>query len=356
MSELKASDTDNTTHTPSTEISSRHATTSAGDRSWTRTLKPLRFGNIGAVYVGLIIAVYFSVTQPDLFPRLTTLQLILNQNSVAALVAFSLIVPMCTRVFDLSIGYVMGMTSVTAAYLVVERQLSFTVTIVLCLLLALAAGLLNVVLVVMLGIDSFIATLASGAFFQAIILLISGNVPVTDQRLNQDFGKIANTEIIFGLTPPVFVAIVIGLLIWWLLERTVTGRRLYATGFNEEAARLVGVQTRRLRVGGLLVSALVAGLAGILVTAQVGAGSPEIGPGYLLTSFAAVFLGATQFRGGRFNVQGAAVAVLVIAVGSAGLAISGAPVWGSSMFLGIILLSSLALRRYEEVRSRTRNA
>ena len=356
MSELKTSDPDHIANTPPTKNSTRHATPSTGGRSWSQALKPLRFGNIGAVYVGLIIAVYFSLTQPELFPRSTTLQLILNQNSIAALVAFSLIVPLCTGVFDLSIGYVMGLTSVTAAHLIVERQTSFTMTIVLCLLLALAAGTLNVVLIVVLGIDSFIATLATGAFFQAVILLISGNVPLTDVRLSQDFGKVANTEIIWGLTPPVLVAIAVGLLIWWLLERTVTGRRLYATGFNVEAARLVGVQTRRLKVAGLLVSSLVAGLAGVLVTAQVGAGSPEIGPGYLLTSFAAVFLGATQFRGGRFNVQGTAVAVLVIATGSAGLAISGAPVWGSSMFLGIILLSSLALRRFEEVRSKTRRA
>lgn len=97
-----------------------------------------------------------------------------------------------------------------------------------------------------------------------------------------------------------------------------------------------------------MISAAISGLAGVIITARVNSGSPEAGPSYLLPAFAAVFLGATQFRHGRFNVWGAIVAVLLLGTGEVGLSLAEAPTWAPNVFQGIVLIASMAITRAEQ--------
>jgi ribose transport system permease protein len=300
----------------------------------------------GAVYVLIGIIILFSVWKPDTFPTWTTARSILNSNAITILVALSLVVPLAAGVFDLSIGNVMALISVALAWLVVEEGLPIGVAIVVALLLALVVGLLNAWFVVKVGIDSFIATLGTGAVLQAVNLLISGNEPVTNVHLSSGLGDLIQANI-GNVQVPVFAALIAAVALWWLLERTATGRRIYATGFNQDAARLAGVPTGRMRLLGLLASALLAGLAGVLVTGQVGSGSPEVGPPYLLQAFAVAFLGATQIRYGRFNAAGTVLAGLVLGTGNTGLTLVGAPAWALSLYTGVVLLVALTLTRLE---------
>jgi ribose transport system permease protein len=300
----------------------------------------------GAVYVLAGIIILFSVWKPETFPTWTTARSILDSNAIVILVALSLVVPLAAGVFDLSIGNVMALISVAVAWLVVEQGLPIGLAIVVSLLLALAVGLINAWFVVVVGIDSFIATLGTGAVLQALNLLLSGNEPVTDVHLSTGLGKLIQADIA-DIQVPVFVALIVAIGLWWLLERTATGRRIYATGFNQEASRLAGVRTGRMHLVGLVMSALLAGLAGVLVTGQVGSGSPEVGPPYLLEAFAVAFLGATQIRNGRFNAAGTVLAGLVLGTGNSGLTLVGAPSWALSLYTGVVLLVALTLTRIE---------
>ena len=128
-----------------------------------------------------------------------------------------------------------------------------------------------------------------------------------------------------------------------MLERTPIGRRVYATGSNPRAAALAGIRTSRVLLGALVTGGVVAALAGLLETSQIGAGDPTIGPGFLLPVIAAVFLGSTQFRGGRFNIWGTVVATYVLAVGVKGLQLAGLPVWIPDLFNGAALLIAVGL-------------
>jgi ribose transport system permease protein len=319
----------------------------------TNHLRVLRFGNIGAVYVWIAIIVVFSLLKPHEFPRWATVQIVLNVSAISGLVALSLIVPLCMQVFDLSVGYVVALATALCAELIVVHHYSYTAAILACLAAALAAGMLNGLLVVVAGISSFIATLATGSVVLAVVELISNNVIVTSTQLSTDFSKLANTSIVGGIDIPVFIMFGVAIVLWWLLEQTVTGRRMYAVGFNEDSARLTGIKGSRLRFVALLTSALVAGLAGVLLTSFYGSSAPTVGPNYLLSSFTAAFLGATQFRNGRFNAQGTLIAVLMLATGTAGLGLVGAQPWASDMFTGVVLVASLALYRFEQRRTGT---
>jgi len=300
----------------------------------------------GAVYVLAGIVVLFTVWKGTTFFRWGTAQAIINESAISALAALSLLVPLSAGVFDLSIGYVIALSSVTVAWLVVSVHLSIGAAIAVALAMALAAGLLNGLVVVRLKIDSFIATLGTGSVLAAVNLLISGDESVTNNHLYSGLGRIVVASV-GGVQVPAFIALAVALILWWLFEHTVTGRRLYATGFNEEASRLAGVRTQRLRFGGFLVSAVVAALAGILLTGQVGSGSPDVGPTYLLDAFAAAFLGATQIRKGRFNPFGTILAVLVLGTGTTGMTIAGASPWTLDMYIGVVLIVALILTKIE---------
>ena len=168
--------------------------------------------------------------------------------------------------------------------------------------------------------------------------------------------KIGQTDI-DGITLPVFYALVVAFAIWYLLEHTATGRRLYATGFNPDAARLAGVRSTRLR---FIVAdrrpALLAGVAGIVLASTLGSGSPTAGTPYLLPAFAAAFLGATQLKHGRFNAWGTIIAVLLLGTGTTGLGLASAPQWAANMFVGVVLIAALAVTGIQRRASRSAGA
>lgn len=196
-------------------------------------------------------------------------------------------------------------------------------------------------------IPSFIATLGVSSLLAAVTAWISGSEQIIN--LPADFAELGTGQL-FGLTYPVYIMLAVALLLWYVLERTPVGRRVYATGGNvdamggsSEAAALAGVRTTRIILFALFTSGVIAGLAGLLLTSQLATGDPTVGPGFLLPVIAAVFLGSTQFRGGRFNIWGTVVAAYALAVGVKGLQLAGLPIWIPDLFNGAALLVAVGL-------------
>jgi ribose/xylose/arabinose/galactoside ABC-type transport system permease subunit len=309
-------------------------------RQWRRALS---FGNIGAVYVWLLIILVFAVWVPETFPTRTTFEQILNNNAVTGLIALSVVIPLAARVFDLSVAFTMTLSGVVVAHFVAQTSIGVVPAIALALGTALAIGFINAFVVVGLGVDSFIGTLATGSLIKALITMVTNDQSITGVKLlRAPFSSIAQTSVA-GLTLPVFYLLVIAGTIWFVLEHTATGRRLYATGFNPDAARLQKVATNRLRFLSLITSALLAGVAGVVFTSAIGSGSPTAGDPYLLAAYAAAFLGATQLRGGRFNAWGTVIAVLLLGTGTTGLSLASTPQWSTSVFTGVVLIVALAV-------------
>ncbi|MGW2515671.1 ABC transporter permease [Streptomyces sp. NPDC001617] len=308
-----------------------------------RAVTALSFRNIGAVYVWLVIVVLFSVWAPDTFPTIITVKQVLNGNAVAGLVALSVVPPLAARVFDLSVAYTMSLTSVLTAHFLVSAGLGPGAAITLAMTAALLIGVVNGIVVVVLRVDSFIATLATGALIQSLITMVTNDSSITGvQLLAKPFASIAQLDA-GGITLPVLYLLIAAVTIWFLLEHTATGRRLYATGFNADAARLQGVRTNRLRFLTLVASALLSGFAGIVFASSVGSGSPTAGTPYLLSAYAAAFVGATQLRAGRFNAWGTVLAVLLLGTGITGLGLATSAQWAASLFTGSVLIVALVL-------------
>jgi ribose transport system permease protein len=310
-------------------------------RTPSRWLTALSARNIGAVYVLILICVVFSLWVPDTFPTIATVKQVLDSNAITLMAALALIVPLSARTFDLSFAYTMSLSGCTAAHFVAVDHMSALLASVLGICAALVIGLINGFVVVVMRIDSFIGTLATGSLVQAFITYFTNDTSINSERLAGGFSKIGQSSV-NGIVYPVFYAVGIAIVLWLLMEYTATGRRLYATGFNADAARLANIRINRLRFCSLLVSAGISGFAGIVLASSLSAGSPSAGAGYLLPAFAAVFVGATQFKNGRFNAWGTVIAVLMLGTGVIGLGLASAPAWASNMFTGVVLIAALS--------------
>ena len=297
--------------------------------------------NIGAVYVLIVICIVFSIWAPASFPHLATVKQVLDDNAITALAALALVVPLSTRTFDLSFAYVMSLSGVIAAHYVAADNLNLVLATLAGIGAALIIGLINGFVVVVMRVDSFIGTLATGSLVQAFISFVTGDNTINSIRLSGSFSNISQGSL-GGLIYPVFYVLALTIALWLFMEHTATGRRLYATGFNLEAARLANIRVNRLRFCSLLTSSALAGFAGVMMASSLSSGDPTAGTSYLLPAFAAVFVGATVFKPGRFNAWGTVVAVLMLGTGTVGLGLVAAPLWAADMFAGVVLIAALS--------------
>jgi ribose transport system permease protein len=176
----------------------------------------------------------------------------------------------------------------------------------------------------------------------ALCVLISGNRSINNV-LSNAFRDVGRKKLLFDLPAYFYMMLLLGLLCWYVLEHTPFGRYLFATGGNREAARLSGVNTNRLTWSSLVISAGIAGFAGLIHSWKVGTYSSTIGPGLLFPAVAAVFFGASQLKG-RANVWGTFIAVFALAFGVKGLQLSFShgTEWIEPLFTGTSLLLAVA--------------
>jgi len=303
-------------------------------------LRSLSFRNASALWVMVAIVLYFSYSIPDTFLAARTWKSLLDTQAIVAITAVALVVPLSAGVFNLAIGAQVGVASIMVGWLLVPVGLPILVSVVVTVAASAALGLLISLLIVAFRIDSFIATLGASSLLLAFVNFISGGRQILKMpSAFVDFG----TNRVFGLTYPFLVMLALAIVVWYVLERTPLGRRIYATGGNLEAARLSGIPVVAIVVGSMTASGVLTGIAGLLMTARLGNADPTIGPAFMLPAFTAAFLGSTQFHHGRFNVPGTVLSVYVLATGVKGLQLSGVPTWVTDGFDGAALLIAVGL-------------
>lgn len=294
---------------------------------------------ISGIYVFVLFIIVFSLWLPDTFPTTTNWRNIASSQAVTAMVSVGLLLPLAAGSFDLSIGGTVGTASVISASLMTHGMPPAD-AIVITLLAGVAIGCINGVLVAVFEIDSFIATLGMSSVLAAVILAVSHSQQIIG--IPRSFQDLTSSTPL-GIPIQVYYLAALALILYYVLERTPYGRSLFAIGGAREAARLAGVPTRRYVFISMVGCATISALAGLVVTANIGASSPEIGPSYLLPAFAAAFLGATQFKSGRFNVPGTLLATYLLATGVTGLQLAGAEEWVTSLFNGVALIVAVGL-------------
>jgi ribose transport system permease protein len=298
------------------------------------------FQRFSGLYVWAGFILIFGILTPSTFLTSTTVEGIATNQVVTAIAALGLLFPLAGGHFDLSFANLLGFSSVLVGHLMVSLHWSPALAIVATLLVGLLFGLLNGLLVVRIGISSIVATLGTSSILLAGIGFVSHYQFITG--MPPAFKSLADGKVL-GLPITVLYLLAIALVAWYVLDHTPYGRRLFATGANPDAARLAGVATGRSVFIAFLASALLAAVAGILITSVIATASPTIGTSYLLPVFAAAFLGTTQVKPGRFNVWGTLIAIYLLATGVKGLQLVGGELWVTDLFNGVALLVAVSV-------------
>ncbi|MFH9063193.1 ABC transporter permease [Streptomyces coeruleorubidus] len=304
-------------------------------------------GAYGLLALTALLYLVFSLVLPESFPTLDTVDSILSNQSIPAVLALAAMVPIVTGAFDLSIGYGLGLAHVMVMQLVVNEGWPWPLACLTVLAGGLVVGVLNGVIVEFGRIDSFIATLGTGSMMYAVTGWITDGSRIVPgpQGLPPAFTDLYESTFL-GLPVPAFYVLALAGLLWLVLERLPLGRYLYVVGSNPRAADLVGIPTRTYTVYAFAASGLIVGFAGVLLAAQQQIGNPSVGLDYLLPAFVGALLGSTAIKPGRPNALGTVVAVAVLAVGLTGIAQLGADFWTVPLFHGGTLLIAVGLAGY----------
>ncbi len=286
------------------------------------------------VAFGLVFLI-LAVTTPN-FATSENLENVLYQNAPLAIIACGITIAMITGGFDLSVGWTFALAGVTSAWL--ANHLDTTAGMVLTLLLGVGVGIFNGLLITVLRINSFLATLASSLLVFGIAQKISGGFLIyVDDRGYQvpgagEFLTVKNASWILG-----GVALFFGI----ILARSTFGRYAYAVGGNPQAARLSGVRVAHVRIAAFAISGFCAALAGILYASRTGNGSINVGAELLpLTAIAGVVVGGTNIMGGAGAMWRSVLGLFFLALITNAFNIAGyEPYWQNILTGGIIIVA-----------------
>jgi len=291
--------------------------------------------------VWAITCVVFGILRPDTFWTTSNFTTIFGSQAILVVLTLALLAPLTAGDYDLSVAATMTLASMTLAILNVNHGWSIWASIVAALAVGVAVGLANGALVVLLDIDSLIATLGSSTFIAGIVLWISDSQTISG--VSEGLIDWVVVKRLFGIPLEFYYGIALGLVIFYVFEFMPVGRRLLFVGRGRSVARLSGIRVSHLRWGALVASGLISAFAGVLYAGTLGSADPTSGLSFLLPAFAAAFLGATTIQPGRFNPIGSIAAVYFLVTGITGLQLLGVQTFVQQLFYGGALILAVAL-------------
>jgi len=298
----------------------------------------------------VVLSVGFAVLSPHYLSSGNVLN-IGRQIAIVSVVAFGATAVIIAGEIDLSVGSVMGLTSVVAGIVLHGTPLgaqgpsvNLFLALLAGLLVGLGIGLFNGLVTVYGRIPSFIVTLGTLSIARGLALSYGTGVPdpITSRAYLAAFGDGS----VLGI--PVLIVYTVLVLggMTFLLRSTLFGIQVYATGGNAEASRLAGIPVRRVRVAVLAIGGLLAGFGGILGTARVQTALPQLGVGIELDAIAAAVLGGTRFSGGRGTVVGTLLGAILIGVINNGLTLLGVGSTFQNVIKGAVIILAVLLDRF----------
>ncbi len=297
----------------------------------------------------VVILAVFWISLPETFMTARNWLNITQQLSMLMVVASGMTIVMVMGDFDLSVGSAASLAGIVAGVLFAMGYPIWLVVII-ALAIGAAGGAFNGLLVSVVGILPFVATLATLTMYSGLAFIFSGGKTISGQSIPTDFSNFARTGIPLGeiggvalMVPNLtIVAVLVVIAAYVLLEQTTFGRRLYAIGGNVEAAYLAGVAVRRLKLVAFSLTGLSAAAAGIMYASRVASANPTQGSGLMLNAIAAVFLGMTMSEQGEPRVLATVIGVLILGVLDNGLTQLSVDSYVRQVLVGAIILLAVA--------------
>jgi ribose transport system permease protein len=261
-------------------------------------------------FIGLVVMIIFLSLATNTFFSLRNFLNVMDQITVIGVMAIGMTMVILIGGIDLSVGSVLALSAMVMGYLGNHLGLPFPLAILLALMAAGTCGAVSGLMITQLRMPAFIATLAMMSIARGIASIITNGEQIigfpgwfSDLAIIRHFGFVSTT---------VGAMIVLALASWAFLRFRPAGRALYAIGGNAEVARLAGIGVQATTVWVYTFSGLMAGLAGVILSARLDSAQPSQGLGYELDTIAAVVIGGASLTGGIGGISGTAVGVLII--------------------------------------------
>lgn len=306
---------------------------------WLERILP--FASVGALFVAL------SILSPY-FLTLGNLSSVARQTSVITIIALGMTLIMISGGIDLSVGSVMAFAGICGTMLL-EAGLPLILSAGGAMAAGAAWGLVNSLLITLLKVSPFIATLGTMGAARGLTLVLTQGMPVV--KLPDSFGRLGDGTIA-GIVPvPLAIVVALALLMGFVLKYTRMGRYAFAIGSNVEAARYAGVPIRRYLIAVYVLCGSLTGLAGMIESSRLMTGQPTAGQGYELAVIAAVVIGGGSLSGGEGSVRGTIAGALLMGLIANGSNLLGVSPFWQQVLVGSVIVVAVAV---DELRKRRR--
>ena len=288
----------------------------------------------------IILIIVMSLISPT-FLTSTNLINVAKQASITTIIGVGMTFVLVTGGIDLSVGSIMAFSGTLAASMAVaDKNLPIIVSILTGIAIGTLCGLLNGIGVSYIGFPPFIMTLGMMTIARGIPLVYTNGTPIFG--LSGTFNALANSRIL-GIPTLVYYMVVICIIGYVILSKTVLGRRIYGIGGNEEAARLSGVPVARLKMLVYVFSGFLSGIAGILICSRITSGNGTVADGYEMNAISAAVIGGVSMTGGSGSVLGMVVGAMILTIIQNSFDIIGVNSFYQDIIKGIIILLAVFL-------------
>jgi L-arabinose transport system permease protein len=294
-----------------------------------------------------ILVAIFGMLRPDVFFLARNIQNIGQAIAILGVLATAQTIVIISGGLDISVGSVVGMSTVCIATVVVWTD-STTLSIVAGIAVGLIAGFVNGLIVTVGGVNAVIATLGTMAAFRGVAFIISDgqSIPIFDQ----DFRVIGDGRFL-GVQITIWILLAVVALFFILMRYTLIGRNIYAIGGNSVVARLAGLNNRAYQIAVYMLSGATAGLAGMLLAARTGSGQPVSGSdGLELQAITAAVLGGCALTGGKGTIVGGLLGVLILGVLNNGMILTSVPTFYQMVARGVLLIAAVLVAEQQRQR------
>lgn len=291
--------------------------------------------DLGALIALVLLVVGISIVSPE-FRTWGNFLSLLRQSSINGLIAFGMTCVILTDAIDLSVGSVLALSTALCAGMITSG-VPAGLAMILALVLGTGFGIISGLLVTKGRLQPFIATLITMTVYRGLTMIFTGGKPISN--LGDSFVlKLIGKGNWYLIPIPVILLIFIFIGFYVLLNKTIFGRAVYATGSNAKCAKLAGINIHKTKIAAYAISGFMAALSGLILLSRLGSAQPTLGTGYELDAIAAVALGGTSMSGGRGKIYGTFIGVLIIAVLNNGLNILGVSSYYQDVIKGLVIL------------------
>lgn len=303
----------------------------------------LNFRDYGVLIGFVVLCIAISMATPAFLSKQNVLNL-LRQSSIIGIISAGMTFVIISGNFDISVGAVAALSGVIVMRLATTGTnlfLSIIAAIVVCAII----GLVNGIMVAKVNVPSLIATMAMVTIVRGILLMITGGYPITQTIPMLD--SLGNGYFL-GIPMPVIVFILVVIVSYIVLTQTKFGRHVYSIGGNQDASKLNGINVDSQKIKVFIINAVLAAIAGLVLTGRLGTASPVAGDSYDMDAIASVVIGGTSVSGGSGSVLKTIIGVLLMSVINNSFNLLGIDIFFQYIFKGLIILVAVGFDSYSK--------